>query len=77
MTCEPCITIRQIIRIIYINLVDTYKNIEQDIKAYRMINATVCVLDKPVTKELTVDEALEKVRKLATEHRSKDLEAQA
>jgi hypothetical protein len=43
--CKPCITIRQIARIIYINLKDCYKNIKDDIKAYRTVNATVCHLD--------------------------------
>jgi hypothetical protein len=43
--CKPCITIRQITRIIYINLKDCYKNIKDDIKAYRTVNATVCHLD--------------------------------
>lgn len=43
--CKPCITIRQIARIIYINLKDCYKNIKDDIKAYRIVNATVCHLD--------------------------------
>lgn len=43
--CKPCITARQIVRIIYINLKDCYKNIKDDIKAYRMVNATVCHLD--------------------------------
>ncbi len=43
--CKPCITVRQIARIIYINLKDCYKNIKDDIKAYRTVNATVCHLD--------------------------------
>ena len=48
--CKPCITIRDIVKIIYLNMKSTYKNIKSDIKSYRNMNATVCILDKPASK---------------------------
>lgn len=43
-----------------------YYNILKDIKSYSTINASVCVLDKPV-KPVTFDEAMNKVRKIKEE----------
>ena len=51
--CKPCITIRDIVKIIYLNMKSTYKNIKSDIKSYRNMNATVCILDKPASKSQT------------------------
>lgn len=68
--CKPCITIRDIAKILYLNVKFTYKNIKTDIKSYRNINASVCVLDKPASKsqvEYEMD-AIKKIRKEAQEN---------
>ena len=48
--CKPCITIRDIARIISNNIKLSYKNIKSDIKSYRNVNATVCELSRPAKK---------------------------
>lgn len=72
--CKPCITIRDITKIILSNIKLTYKNIKNDIKSYRNINATVCALDRPVSKthiEYELD-AVKKIRKQAQENYAKE-----
>lgn len=49
--CKPCITIRDITKIILNNIKLTYKNIKSDIKSYSRVNATVCELSKPAKKQ--------------------------
>jgi hypothetical protein len=68
--CKPCITIRDIAKIIYLNIKFTYENIKTDIKSYRNINATVCELDKPTATPFWSAEykAIQKIRKEAQDN---------
>jgi hypothetical protein len=43
--CQPCITIRQIAKIIWYNLLDCIDNTRKDIRSYSRVNQTVCRLD--------------------------------
>jgi hypothetical protein len=74
--CKPCITIRQIARIIYINLKDCYKNIRTDIKSYSRINATVCHLDTGNYGPIPDHSVIAAIKKEAQE-RYNPVEAQA
>lgn len=51
--CKPCITIRDITKIIWLNMKQFKKNVTDDIKSYSRLNATVCKLDNipPMTTE--------------------------
>ena len=67
MKCKPCITIRQILKIIYLNIILCYKTIRRDIIADKTINAVVCEMDKPYTP-WTPDKTLAHIRKTAQEN---------
>lgn len=44
--CKPCITIRMILKILWLNSKLFISNVRNDIRSYSNINATVCELDK-------------------------------
>lgn len=54
--CKPCITIRTILKLIWLNyVVNATKTFKEDYKSYSRVNATSCVLEKvkeyPMTTE--------------------------
>jgi len=60
--CKPCITIRDIAKIIWYNTRLFYTNIRKDISSYSRINQTVCVLDN--TPALTTYQEYELIKKI-------------
>lgn len=62
--CKPCITIRDITKIIWNNSKLFVSNVKRDIQSYSSVNATVCVLDKPVIPYVSYDEEMIRVRKI-------------
>jgi hypothetical protein len=63
--CKPCITIRQITKIIYNNIKLAYKKTKEDIESYSRVNATACKLDiaTPMTTEHHMN-AAKRIREL-------------
>lgn len=72
--CKPCITIRDITKIILYNIKSTYENIKSDIKSYSRVNATVCELDKPTATPFWPAEykTMQKIRKEAQDNYKKE-----
>lgn len=60
--CKPCITIRDIAKIIWYNTRLFYTNTGKDISSYSRINQTVCVLDN--TPALTTYQEYELIKKI-------------
>jgi len=60
--CKPCITIRDIAKIIWYNTRLFYTNCRKDISSYSRINQTVCVLDN--TPALTTYQEYELIKKI-------------
>ena len=67
--CKPCITIREIIKILWSNIRLFYTNCRRDIRSYSKINQTVCLLDhiKPMSTYEEY-ELIKKIREQATEN---------
>lgn len=67
--CKPCITIRDITKILYNNIKLAYKNTRDDIKSYSRVNATVCELSKPSPPFWSAEyKAIQKIRKEAQDN---------
>lgn len=44
--CKPCLTIREFFKIVYRNAVKAYRNIRDELAAYKRINQTACVISE-------------------------------
>ena len=67
--CKPCLTIREIIKILWSNIRLFYINCRRNIRSYSKINQTVCLLDhiKPISTHQEY-ELIKKIRDRATEN---------
>lgn len=44
--CKPCLTIREFFKIVYRNVTKAYRNIRDELAAYKRINQTACVISE-------------------------------
>lgn len=67
--CKPCLTIRDVAKILWWNTRLFYTNTKRDIRSYSKINQTVCLLDniKPMSTHQEY-ELIKKIREQATEN---------
>ena len=67
--CKPCLTIRDVAKILWLNTKLFYINTKRDIRSYSKINQTVCLLDhiKPMTTYQEY-ELIKKIRDKAAEN---------
>ena len=69
--CKPCITTREIIKILWSNIRLFYTNCRRDIRSYSNINQTVCLLDNTTQNPMLGKhdtELMSKIREQATEN---------
>lgn len=69
--CKPCITIREIIKILWSNIRLFYTNCRRDIRSYSKINQTVCLLDNTTQNPMLGKhdaELMSKIRERAIEN---------
>lgn len=66
--CKPCITIRDILKIIWINSKLFVRNTKRDIQSYSMMHATVCTLDSGNYGPIPPTNLMKAIKQLAQEN---------
>ena len=66
--CKPCITIRDVLKIVWLNSKLFVSNTKRDIQSYGMVNASACELDTRKYGPIPTHNLVQAIRKQAQEN---------